>query len=62
MWRIKLVPSVEENLGLSIPWRSLEFGISQRTLHPILHKDFCLKAYKVQFTQESQVQKSDSFQ
>ena len=42
--------SMEENPGLSIPCRSLELGISQTTLHRILHKDLCLKAYKVQLT------------
>ena len=31
--------SVKENSGLSIPRRSLELGISQTTLHQILHKD-----------------------
>ena len=30
--------SVEENTGLSISRRSLELGISQTTLHWILHK------------------------
>ena len=44
--------SVEENPGLSIPCRSLELGISQTILHRILHQDLCLKAYKVQLTQE----------
>ena len=44
--------SVEENPGLSIPHRSLELGVSQTTLHRILHKNLCLKAYKVQLTQE----------
>ena len=43
---------MEENPGLYIPRRSLELGISQTTLHRILQKDLCLKAYKVQLTQE----------
>ena len=47
-----VVHSVEKNPGLSIPRRSLELDISQTTLHRILHKDLCLKAYKVQLTQE----------
>ena len=30
---------MEENSGLFIPRRSLELGISQTTLHRILHKE-----------------------
>ena len=47
-----IVDSVKENPGLSIPRHSLELGISQTTLHRILHKDLCLKAYKVHLAQE----------
>ena len=49
---LSVADSMEENPGLSIPRRSLELGISQITLHRILYKDLCLKAYKVQLTQE----------
>ena len=43
---------MEENSGLSIPRRSLELGISQTTLHQILHKVLWFKAYKVQLAQQ----------
>lgn len=44
--------SVAENRGLSISRRSQELGISQASLHRILHKDLGLHAYKLQLTQE----------
>ena len=43
--------SVKENLGLSVPRRSLVLGILQTTIYQILHKDLCFKGYKVQLTQ-----------
>ena len=44
---ISVAHSMDENPDLSIPRRSLELGILQTTLRRILHKDLCLKAYKV---------------
>lgn len=44
--------SVADNPGLSIPKRSQQLGISQTSLHRILHKDLNMHAYKVQLVQE----------
>ena len=49
---VSVAHSVAENPCLSIPRRSLELGISQTTLHWILYKDLCIKAYKIQLKQK----------
>ena len=40
-----IAESVEENLGLFIPRRTLELGVPQTSIYRPLHKDVGLKAY-----------------
>lgn len=48
----RVAESAAENGGLSISRRSQELGISQASLHRILHKNLNLRAYKLQLPQQ----------